>query len=248
MEVHHHSHTSRKKWTHYFWEFLMLFFAVFCGFLAEYQLEHQIEKDREKQYMQSMMQDLQSDTAEIRFSFNLVESQLLLLDSVLDLVNNQSLSKENIARLYMLGTNSGRVVQVRFENRTSSQLKNSGGMRLVRKKRIADSILRYWKNLERCEQVNERLEEVTMDRVNIAVELFHNKYYILGSDEPLAPVVGVKEEAQLINNDPRLLSEYSNRSYNRRGILRVYRRNLIIQKDQAIRLIDQIREAYHLEK
>ena len=34
MEVHHHAHTSRKKWTHYFWEFLMLFLAVFCGFLA----------------------------------------------------------------------------------------------------------------------------------------------------------------------------------------------------------------------
>jgi len=44
MEVHHHGHTERKKWTHYFWEFLMLFLAVFCGFLAEYQLEHKIEK------------------------------------------------------------------------------------------------------------------------------------------------------------------------------------------------------------
>ena len=58
MEVHHHSHLASgethtssppagragKKWTHYFWEFLMLFLAVFCGFLAEYQLEHTIEK------------------------------------------------------------------------------------------------------------------------------------------------------------------------------------------------------------
>ena len=51
MEVHAHTHTARKKWTHYFWEFLMLFLAVFCGFLAEYQLEHKIEKDREKEYM-----------------------------------------------------------------------------------------------------------------------------------------------------------------------------------------------------
>jgi hypothetical protein len=25
MEVHAHSHTPEKKWTHYFWEFLMLF-------------------------------------------------------------------------------------------------------------------------------------------------------------------------------------------------------------------------------
>ena len=30
MEVHAHTHTARKKWTHYFWEFLMLFPAVFC--------------------------------------------------------------------------------------------------------------------------------------------------------------------------------------------------------------------------
>jgi len=43
MEVHAHTHTARKKWTHYFWEFLMLFLAVFCGFLAENQREHMIE-------------------------------------------------------------------------------------------------------------------------------------------------------------------------------------------------------------
>src|SRR5215212_6717279 len=61
MEVHAHTHTSRKKWTHYFWEFLMLFLAVFCGFLAEYQLEHKIEKERERQFMASMIEDLKSD-------------------------------------------------------------------------------------------------------------------------------------------------------------------------------------------
>ena len=62
MEVHHHSHTQRKKWTHCLWEFLMLFLAVFCGFLAEYQLEHTIEHAREKQYMKLMIADLQTDT------------------------------------------------------------------------------------------------------------------------------------------------------------------------------------------
>ena len=61
MEVHHHSHTSRKKWTHYFWEFLMLFLAVFCGFLAENQREHFIEQRREKEYIKSFIEDLKSD-------------------------------------------------------------------------------------------------------------------------------------------------------------------------------------------
>jgi len=51
MEVHAHTQTARKKWTHYFWEFLMLFLAVFCGFLAEYKLEHIIEHQREEQYI-----------------------------------------------------------------------------------------------------------------------------------------------------------------------------------------------------
>jgi hypothetical protein len=47
MEVHHHSHSARKKWTYYIWEFLMLFLVVFCDFLAENFREHQVQKQRE---------------------------------------------------------------------------------------------------------------------------------------------------------------------------------------------------------
>ncbi len=83
MEVHHHAHTPgsdshrglRKKWSHYFWEFLMLFLAVFCGFLAEYQLEHKIERDREKVYIKNMYKDLKADTA----IFQAYSRQLVIL-------------------------------------------------------------------------------------------------------------------------------------------------------------------------
>ena len=60
MEVHTHSHTERKKWHHYFWEFLMLFLAVTLGFFVENQREHMAEHQREKQFMQSMLEDLKS--------------------------------------------------------------------------------------------------------------------------------------------------------------------------------------------
>src|SRR5215204_1606639 len=70
MEVHQHAHTPRKKWAHYFWEFLMLFLAVFCGFLAEYQLEHVIEHQREKQYIQSLMNDIKADSATFSKTIN----------------------------------------------------------------------------------------------------------------------------------------------------------------------------------
>jgi len=65
MEVHAHSHTARKKWTHYFWEFFMLFLAVFCGFLAELQLEHKIEKRKEKQIISALYADVKKDTANL---------------------------------------------------------------------------------------------------------------------------------------------------------------------------------------
>src|SRR6476469_8258091 len=65
MEVHAHTHTARKRWTHYLWEFLMLFLAVFCGFLAENQREHMVEHQKEKQYIKLLNEDVESDINQI---------------------------------------------------------------------------------------------------------------------------------------------------------------------------------------
>jgi len=62
MEVHSHAHTERKKWTHYLWEFLMLFLAVFCGFLAENIRETSVEHEREKQYAKELYSELFADS------------------------------------------------------------------------------------------------------------------------------------------------------------------------------------------
>src|SRR5678816_3815911 len=57
MDTHaHHLHKAPgKKWTHYLFEFFMLFHAVFCGFLAENIREHKIERDKEKEYILSLI-------------------------------------------------------------------------------------------------------------------------------------------------------------------------------------------------
>src|SRR5687767_12426670 len=62
MEVHAHSHTARKKWTHYFWEFLMLFLAVFCGFLAENYREHYVERQRAIQLAKNLYKEILTDS------------------------------------------------------------------------------------------------------------------------------------------------------------------------------------------
>jgi hypothetical protein len=63
MDVHHHTNSSGpKNWKTHFWEFLMLFLAVFCGFLAEYQLEHKIERDRARELAASFYHELLNDS------------------------------------------------------------------------------------------------------------------------------------------------------------------------------------------
>jgi truncated hemoglobin YjbI len=141
MEVHAHTHTERKKWTHYFWEFLMLFLAVFCGFLAEYQLEHKIEKDKEKQYIQSLVEDLSTDTANLHEVINNFNKRIRNIDTLLALF--PQLSQGYNQKLYQkLEAIKGFADFVKAD-RTMQQLKNSGGMRLIRNKKAADAITDY---------------------------------------------------------------------------------------------------------
>jgi hypothetical protein len=62
MEVHAHPHTPRKKWTHYIWEFLMLFLAVFCGFIAENIREHTVEMKRAKELAKNLYKEIYADS------------------------------------------------------------------------------------------------------------------------------------------------------------------------------------------
>lgn len=66
MEVHHHGHVHhQRKWKEYLFQFLMLFIAVFCGFLAEYKLEHFIEKERAKELGITLYEELKSDSSNL---------------------------------------------------------------------------------------------------------------------------------------------------------------------------------------
>jgi hypothetical protein len=146
MEVHHHAHPAsggtRKKWSHYFWEFLMLFLAVFCGFLAEYRLEHKIESDRGRQYVNSMYEDLKMDTLTLNTVIQNRIRRNEMFDSLFFLIDTPA---NHLSNLYFFGRHITRTAPVLFINndRTIQQLKFSGGLRLITNKRISDSIMMY---------------------------------------------------------------------------------------------------------
>ena len=164
MEVHHHAHTDRNKWTHYFWEFLMLFLAVFCGFLAEYQLEHKIERDREKKFIQTFIEDLKVDTAAINRNLLFQKRKRNQLDSLIYLLREQKIKGyEN--ELYYLGRILVRTTRFQSNDRTITQLKYSGSLRLIRNENAADSIISYQKLVDYIIQniEDERIERRAAD-------------------------------------------------------------------------------------
>ena len=159
MEVHTHTHTPRKKWTHYFWEFLMLFLAVFCGFLAENIREHAVERHREKQFIESYIEDLKTDTSSMRRVTDFLENRQTKLDSFLLMLKlHQIKGFENT--LYYFGRSIIRSISFASNDRTMTQLLNSGSLRLIRNKEAAEKMMRYKKDLDNLDlhQQDEDLE------------------------------------------------------------------------------------------
>jgi hypothetical protein len=144
MEVHAHTHTARKKWTHYLWEFLMLFLAVFCGFLAENFREHQVEKRREYQFIHSMIDDVKLDTTALQGILIRRLRRKEMFDS-LSLLLNGPQRANYVSRLYFFGRQMQRLSPVIFtyNDRTIQQLKNGGNMRLISKSTVADALVLY---------------------------------------------------------------------------------------------------------
>jgi len=142
MEVHAHTHTPRKKWTHYFWEFLMLFLAVTLGFFVENQREHYIEHQRAKGLVTSLLNDLQHDTAQLNMLIEKRQEKRLILDSLNDLLQKPPESIDR-SSFYRLIAQSGSYFKFSQSTGTISQLKNAGYLRYFSDNDLIRNISNY---------------------------------------------------------------------------------------------------------
>ena len=205
MEVHAHTHTARKKWTHYFWEFLMLFLAVFCGFLAEYQLEHKIEQDREKQYMRSMVEDLRSDTLMLENNITLRQSRLMMMDSLIVMLNPRDRNK-NGNDIYFYARSISPPTNIFPNDGTIQQLKSSGNLRLIRNNNITNSIMAYDQKMRNVLFEMGDEVEIRAEYRQLARKLFHTNVFheMITTDTVGRPT----NDPQLYTNDPALINEF----------------------------------------
>jgi len=244
MEVHAHSHTARKKWTHYLWEFLMLFFAVFCGFLAEYQLEHVIEHQREQKYVESLIQDLKTDTAHLETYINLRKEKRIMMDSLMLLLSTDK-HKQFGNEAYFFARHVFSGPPFISTDGTMQQLKNAGNLRLIKNENIINNILAYdalVKELKEWDESDTRIR-TTFREIGGSVFNANELYKAMDSNFKF---VRPTSNPQLITDNPVAINNVAFQiQYISLSSLGNTQRGKAL-KEKAEKLIELLKHQYHL--
>ena len=249
MEVHAHTHTARKKWTHYLWEFLMLFLAVFCGFLAENQREHGVEHRRAKLYGANLYEELKKDTASIN---NAIEGTGLVagkLDTFC--LYSTEKAKLNISNgmLYYYASYATLLWVYTSDNTTIKELKSSGNLRIMGNE-ISEKINVYGKLLSELENEYTLTKTEFEKTEELYFKIFNgykSELLIFGAT-PLSRDSLFKLNIPLINEDSKLMEEFTGWQ---KFEARVYRRQintyLFPVKQRATELLALLKKEYHMK-
>jgi len=248
MEIHQHTHTPRKKWTHYFWEFLMLFLAVTLGFFVENQREHYIEHQREKQFIKSLFNDIKTDTANIGKIINARSAKERMLDS-LSFMMNSPRPTDFVKQVYPYAILIGRTLPYRFvpNDGTMQQLKNSGALRLIRNRAVVDSIAKYDISVRNI-LGQYAVEENQIEHYRTAAaKIFDALIFSQMIDENSTVVRPPPDNSSFQSYSSRELSEWNYRIYGLNGINKANRRDIRSLLNQATGLLEILKNVYHLE-
>lgn len=254
MEVHKHPHhvMHRKKWSEYLLEFLMLFLAVFLGFVAENFREHQVEKERGRQYIESFYEDLKTDTGRVSYNFKFDDSKLVVLEKLGDCYD--TLLKNNTATSCLLDVIKISAINRPFKwtERTLNQLANAGGFRLLRPE-DADSIIAYQKAFNNFQDFQLTVFQDAQNNVrntfNLLINFTANDQMFQIKKSGLISTFDNKDVTAtlLFSNDKGLLNKYFNDLKLYYRVTYNHKRMLLDLKENQIRLINYFKNKYHLE-
>ena len=260
MEVHHHPKIDPgrhrdKKFKEYFLEFIMIFLAVTLGFFAENIREHLADKSKEREFIVSLKEDLVSDTAQLHTRLPVSDTLFEKLDSLYFLLQAAGKGEPyDIHKLYYMNFTYGFGLSMFIpNNRTISQIKNTGGFSLIKNKACRDSITVYDNFNESAIKLNSAAYQDWMNDLNkMSQKIFYydqvktfaigfNKYakyaFFLNDSLPL----------RLVNNDKLLITEYANKE---RSLMMMFNILIVTEKRQferSKRLVALLNKEYHLK-
>ncbi len=250
MEVHHHAHHGHEKktWKSYFWEFFMLFLAVFCGSMAELQVEHYLEHKREKQYIASMIKDLETDTANLSVVIKSYETLLKLQDSVFYSFDSINHGGNKIFMRHLGYYNRGFPDFINADA-TIQQLKNAGGFRLLRNKQTVDSIIAYTADINKTSLNTNLLGNILVDLNNFRSSFINYPTLVKASIKGFDLDKLQEQKLSLFISEEKAEKEklYGKLLYYSQLMKSILQYNFIPLKQHATSLISFLQKEYNLE-
>jgi hypothetical protein len=179
----------------------------------------------------SMIEDAKTDTANIHLALTYNKTRIYRLDSMANKCFNYGQLINDDSEIYRMYTANLRHPDfVSLTERTMTQLKNAAGMRLIRKKIAADSILQY-------DDFGKKL----------GMPIFNFKYFPTRDLATLKANVGSYDSAKLIYTSKVQLIELGNRATMYRNVVIFYMQLLKDGEKHAVNLIQTLKTAYHLK-
>ena len=238
MEVHHHPHVEKKRFKEYLLEFIMIFLAVTLGFFAENFREKQVEKQKGNEYIYSFYKDLVKDTAEFTNVISSYEEKSEVFKSRNECYNEIISGKGSGNCIVALFRYSEFFVDMVYTDGTLQQLKNAGGLRLL-KKNDADSILSYDDMIRAYSRIESTGFQDRQNKIRDLIYSITNYAIIADSNYHGSPVFDLKNK-EAINNYFVLLNAYA---------IAIERDNQTLKniKAKAVDLIEYFKKQYHLK-
>lgn len=234
----------RKKWFEYLIEFAFLFFAVYLGIVGDNIRVQKLEDEQGKLYISSIIKDLAADTTNLSIVLKEFEIKDINIDTVLLMYNKLTTGyNDTFWRNFSSLQNFPDFIST---DQTIQQLKNIGGMQLIKSKVALYEFIKYDSKLKSLALDIKSLDERYTKIRDLRYEIIDTK--ILTLDKSMMSIEKIEKEAKnylLINNKATIGKLYN--------IIQDYQHVMGLVMDQekkirqeAIDLILLLKKEYHL--
>ena len=129
MEVHHHPEVEKKGFKEYVLEGLMIFLAVFMGFIAENIREDYTEHRKAEAFAATMVSDLKEDTAKLKDYIAYYNFARMNVDTLMHvIITSNDIKKIPSGKLYLYGLWGGAQRFFTPNDATYEQMKSTGAL------------------------------------------------------------------------------------------------------------------------
>jgi len=231
-------------------EFLLLFLAIFLGFLADGYREKLSEKSKEKKYIVSLIKDVETDKNHLANIIEINLFRITRLDSLAEACYAFNQKRDMNEKLYHLYPSILQRPDYFIPNKlTMIQLKNAGGMRLINNEKAVKAILKYDLQKTLVKNQQEYYKDYHNKAVDFGLKIFNYKktkeiWDLRISNDSLALA---KINYELIRSDKKTMIEFGNNVQWYSRIVNYYKVLLESTNMQADSLIVKLKKEYQVE-